>query len=359
MSRGTIARINSAAANHNLKVIQKKYPDAKIWAVVKANAYGHGAIKLTAKLTHCDGFAVATLDEALELRQADIKKPILLLEGCLNVLQTKSALDNGLTLTLHCIEQIEDLEKLAETEQYALQTLWLKVDTGMHRLGLALNDLKDSFERLAKIKWINNIGVMTHFSSADELDNDFTQLQITRLKQYLPKNCSLISMANSAAIFNPVESTNDWVRPGIAMYGASPFVGVTAKELNLLPVMQLSAPIIAIRDVEIGEGTGYGKIWTAKRKTKIATVAIGYGDGYPRACKQGAPVFVNGKRVELIGRVSMDLITIDVSDVAVSLYDQVELWGNEISVDEVASYCDSIGYELLTRVSARVMYQYD
>jgi len=359
MSRGTIAHINSVAANHNCQVIQKKYPDTKIWAVLKANAYGHGAKKLAPKLNNCDGFAVATLDEGLDLRQVNTDKPIILLEGCLSVLQTKKALDNQLTLALHCVEQIEDLEKIAQSNSYSNQTVWLKVDTGMHRLGLPLEDLIQCFDRLEKIDWIDNIGVMTHFACADDVNDGFTQLQIDRFNEYLPKKCTLISMANSAAIFNFKDTIKDWVRPGIAMYGASPIANINAKDLGLLPVMALNAPIIAIRDVDVGESTGYGKIWTAKQKTTIATVAIGYGDGYPRACKQGAPVFINGKRAKLIGRVSMDLITIDVTNIDVQLYDQVELWGNNISVDEIAKYCDSIGYELLTRLTSRVEYQYD
>ena len=358
MSRDTIARINVAAANHNLQIIRKQSGNAKIWAVVKADAYGHGASILAPQFIDCDGYAVATLAEALELRQAKIDKPILLLEGCIFGDQSKIALDNDLSLVLHCIEQIEDLEKYTQQGDYADLTVWLKVDSGMHRLGFATHDIAVIFSRLEKIKGVKHVGLMSHFASADEIENDFTQVQIDRLLQNLPQNCSLISMANSAAIFNYPESHNDWVRPGIALYGATPIRSKSAKELGLLPVMQLVAPIIAIREIEAGESTGYGLSWTAQRHTKIATVAIGYADGYPRTCKQGTPVFVNAQRAPLIGRVSMDMITIDVTDIDVSIYDEVELWGENVSVDEVATYCDTIGYELLTRLAKRVEHQY-
>ncbi|BCE02585.1 alanine racemase [Marinicellulosiphila megalodicopiae] len=362
MSRGTIARINMGAANHNLAVIQKNCPDAKIWAVVKANAYGHGATSFAPKLKHCHGFAVATLNEALALRQSGIHKPILLLEGCLNVKQTKVALENKCSLVLHNIEQIEDLEKLTQNlafNQISDRTIWLKVDTGMHRLGLPIDQLQISYDRITKLSWVKQVGVMSHFSCADDSENTFTDLQIKRLKQALPSDCTLVSMANSAGIFNYSESICDWVRPGIALYGASAILNKSAESLGLLPVMELTAPIIAIRQVEKGESTGYGNIWTATKPTKIATVAIGYGDGYPRTCLQGTPVFVNQTRAELIGRVSMDLITIDVTDIDVKLYDTVQLWGKDISVDEVASHCGTIGYELLTRITSRVQYIYE
>ena len=361
MIRGTIAYIDKSALNHNLQRIRSQVGDRFIWAVVKANAYGHGALAVTDSLQQADGFAVATLDEALLIRQRQPEKPIMLLEGCIDAEQTKVASQHKLTLVIHSLQQVTELESLKQVGHS--HCIWLKIDTGMHRLGIAPKQVDEVLTRLNRLGWVEQVGVMSHFSCADQPEH----VENTRQKHLLLQSMSskvlasksvVVSMANSAAIFSQADSLFDAVRPGIALYGATALADRSAKDLGLKAVMTLTAPIIALRKIEQGEGCGYGLNWQAQQDSMIATVAIGYGDGYPRNMQTGAPVIVNGQRVPLVGRVSMDLITIDVTGIEVSIGDNVELWGKQLPVDEVAAFCDSIGYELLTRLSARVSYQY-
>lgn len=356
MSRGTRAIIDLAALKHNHQVIRQQTPNSKIWSVVKANGYGHGATRIAQALAgDTDGFAVATLDEALELRKTGIERPILLLEGAATAEQTGIACKQDIEQVIHSIEQLQWLSESAMAAK-----VWLKIDTGMHRLGIQLDQLAQVTADLRCQPQLTLVGIMTHLASADETDQQQTEAQLAifaKAQALLPDVAHCI--ANSAATVNRPSSHCDWVRPGIVLYGASPFADRTATQLGLQPVMTLLAPVIAVRTIEAGEQVGYGGTWTATRRTKVATLAIGYADGYPRHAPNGTPVWLNGQQVTLIGRVSMDMITVDVTDLShVALGDEAVLWGKEVSVDIVASACQTIGYELLTRRSLRVPLQF-
>lgn len=351
MSRGTLAVINMDAYQHNLKVIQQKAPHSQVWAVIKADAYGHGALNAAKALDNASGFAVATVGEALKLRRSGIVKPILLLEGCISSSQLFQSVENNLTPVIHNRDQLSWLDNLSKFNPI---DIWLKVDTGMHRVGF------DPFEILQLIPDIKNhplvktVNIMSHFACADEINHPLNQLQLDRFSQFTRLNLAC-SFANSAAIWQFPESHHQWTRPGISLYGASPFADQSAESLGLKPVMTLKSRVIAERTISEGETVGYGARWSARKSSKIATIAIGYGDGYPRHAPDGTPVWINGQEVPLAGKVSMDMLTIDVSDVSGSVLDQeVELWGENLPVDRVASHIGTIGYELLTRVSPRV-----
>ncbi|WP_119393330.1 alanine racemase [Salinibius halmophilus] len=356
MSRGTRAIIDLAALRFNHQKVRQLAPNSKIWSVVKANGYGHGATRIAQALAaSTDGFAVATLDEACELRQAGIDKPILLLEGTASAGQTGVACEENIELVIHNPEQLQWL-----VEQKKPARVWLKIDTGMHRLGISVAQVAEFAKQVSNQLHLTLVGIMTHLASADEPDNPQTDEQLAQFAQaqaLLPNVQHCIS--NSAATVSLVDTHANWIRPGIILYGASPFADKTAKQLGFKPVMSLLAPVIAVRNIDVGEKVGYGGNWTAKRPTSVATLAIGYADGYPRHAPNGTPVWLNGQQVELIGRVSMDMITVDVTDLAhVELGDEAVLWGEQVSVDTVASACNTIGYELLTRRSLRVPLQF-
>ncbi|WP_394170395.1 alanine racemase [Saccharospirillum alexandrii] len=354
MSRGTCAYMDPSALQYNLQRVRTLAPGVRIWAVVKADGYGHGAVQVAQALHQADGFAVATLAEAQALRDAGIDSPILLLEGTLGPLQALDAVRLGCDTVVHQTEQLSYLEAMAD--RLGKQRIWLKVDTGMHRLGVAPAQVPEFVKRIQAIRPMQPVNLMTHFSSADEPEAPYTAMQIARfneLARALPG--THLCLANSAGVMAWPESHADWVRPGIMLYGASPGFGKTGLALGLKPAMRLTAPVIALRTVPAGEWVGYGARWQAKRESRIATLAIGYGDGYPRHAPDNTPVWLSGQRVPLVGKVSMDMLTVDVTDAPqVQLGDSAELWGEHLSVDEVASHIGTVGYELLTRVSPRV-----
>jgi alanine racemase len=320
--------------------------------VVKANAYGHGAGRVASVLKDADGFAVSTFDEAKSLRNEGIKHPIILLEGVTDQNHLGALAEHGFDCVLHCWEQLEDLDRLAT--DYTLN-VWLKIDTGMHRLGFQTSDIDKVKERLMSYPQIKLNGLMTHLACADDSKN--AQVSESQVEQFLSvtSNADVTSIANSAAIVTNQKWHGDWVRPGIMLYGASPVADVTTEALGLKPAMAFTTPVIAIRNIAEGECVGYGHRWKAKRNSIIATLAVGYGDGYPRHAPDGTPVFLNGQIVPLVGRVSMDMIMVDVTDsLHVAVGDTAELWGANLPVDQVAKAIGTIGYELLTRVSPRV-----
>lgn len=354
MSRGTCAHMDPSALRYNLQRVKTLAPRARIWAVVKADGYGHGAVQVAQSLHLADGFAVATLAEAQSLREAGIDAPILLLEGTLGPLQALDAVRLGCDTVVHQTEQLAFLEAMADRLEQ--QRIWLKIDTGMHRLGVAPEQVPGFVARIQAICPGQPVNLMTHFASADEPETPYTALQIARFNELataLPD--TRLCLANSAGVMAWSDSHADWVRPGIMLYGASPGLGKTGLELGLKPAMRLTAPVIALRTVPAGDWVGYGARWQAARESRIATLAIGYGDGYPRHAPDGTPVWLGGRRVPLVGKVSMDMLTVDVTDAPqIQLGDPAELWGNHLSVDEVASHIGTVGYELLTRVSPRV-----
>jgi len=350
-SRKTYSIINLPALVSNYNQIANLAPKSETIAVIKANAYGHGAIEVAKYLSpHVPALAVAFIDEAIELRGAGITLPILIMEGPLAYEDFSIALQQNYWLMLHTAEQVDWLNKI--TPSYSGK-LWLKVDTGMNRLGIKPNEVDNILTKLTP-EQLQSLVLCTHFSSSEELDNPKTLLQIQQFERINQKACFKKSLANSAGILNWPQSHGDYNRLGLALYGATP---IPAKNLavKLTPVMTLQSTIIGLRQLNIGESVGYGEIWQAKRPSVIATIAIGYADGYPRNAKNGTPVFIKGQIAPIAGRVSMDMLTIDVTDIDnVNLGDIVELWGENLAIETVAEYLDTINYELLTRVSNRV-----
>jgi alanine racemase len=351
MSRPNQARLDLDALRHNVTVARALAPHSRIMAVVKANAYGHGAVTIaTALESQVDALAVACLEEAVELRSAGVSAPVLLLEGVFEPRELVTAAELGLWLTIHNEQQLDWLESTALP---APVHCWLKVDTGMNRLGIRPAQAPACFKRLqAQDKVAGEIVVYTHFACADKLQSEKTPQQLAAFEA-LPIDVPR-SAANSAGLLAWPASHYDWVRPGYMLYGHSPLVDEHHNAASLQPVMTLASAIISLREVDTGEAVGYGGTWIAQRPSRIATVTIGYGDGYPRQAPNGTPVLVNGQRAALAGCVSMDMITVDVTDLEnVQLGDEVILWGKGLPLSEVAQCAATIGYELTTRMPAR------
>ena len=355
MSRGTRAQISQSALRHNFQRVQYYAPNAKVWAVVKANGYGHGATLVATTLGDADGFAVSTIAEGIALRNDGIRQPIILLEGVTDSSHLAVASDYDLICVVHCDEQLRQIVSFQNTPTL---TVWLKIDTGMHRLGFSTGDVARARQLLATLPNVTLAGVMTHFACADNpLQRKVTEQQLLLfLSQTLVNDCT--SIANSAAIITDQNWHGDWVRPGIMLYGASPLADKTAADLDLKAAMTFVSPVIALHKVRQGDSIGYGLRWQAVRDSLIATLAVGYGDGYPRHAPDGTPVWLNGEIVPLAGRVSMDMIMVDVTDLTcVSVGDIAELWGQNLPVDLVAQHIGTIGYELVTRLSPRVEHE--
>lgn len=353
----TQAVINLVACKHNLSVAKQASPDSKNIAVIKANGYGHGMVEVAKALTDADAFAVARIDEAIKLRQAGITKSILLLEGFFSAEELSLVQQYNLDSVIHTEDQIQLLEESIDEKISVV----IKVDSGMHRLGFNHKSIKKVKERLEMCSSVEqSMSVMTHFSDADDKHNNKTLNQIeTFYKSIEDLSFSEISMANSAGILGWPQSHAACNRPGIMLYGVSPFINSTASDRNLKPVMTLSSKLISIKEVKKGESIGYGSTYTCEKDMLVGTVAIGYGDGYPRHAKTGTPVLVNGKRCSLLGRVSMDMICVDLDHQAdAKIGDPVVLWGDGLPVEEIAESADTIAYELLCGVTSRVEFSY-
>lgn len=339
-----IASISQSALSHNLSVVREYAPNSKLVCMVKANAYGHH-LNTIKPLLQADILAVSELSEARQLRLLSTR-PILLLSGVYNDDDLHEAVHLNCHLVVHDLSQLNIITNTSHTVN-----VWLKVDTGMHRLGLSEQELDTCLKELKDHSNIHIECVMSHYACADEKNhlqniqqlNSFNQLTLASVAR---------SMANSAAILNFPESHFEYVRPGIMLYGVSPFA---VADKRLRPVMELSAPIISIKTVKTGDSIGYGATWQAAANTKIAIIGIGYGDGYPRHAKNNTPVLINDTLCPLVGRVSMDLICIDIGDLNAAIGDKAILWGHDkLPIETIASYSDTIGYELLTSVSGRV-----
>jgi len=348
--RKTEAHIDLDTIRANFALASSLAPRSKTLPVIKANAYGHGMLRVAEALRDdAPAFAVATIDEALELREAGIGKPLLVLQGVMTQAACKVAASKKLTLVVHSVEQLEVL--FAARVSLAA---WLKVDTGMHRLGLSPGDVADAHRRL-NASGIDVQVVCTHLACADDLDNDATRSQLARFDAATAGLGLPRSIANSAGVLAWPGSHAEWNRPGYMLYGSSPFARYVESASGLQAAMTLRSEIIAIRAVAQGEPVGYGERWTAERPSIIGTVAIGYADGYPRHAPNGTPTLVNGKLAPLVGTVSMDAITIDLTEHDnAAVGDSVELWGTGIAVNSVAEAAGTIGYQLLTGVSSRV-----
>ncbi len=360
MPRPLVATIDRAALTHNLTLVQQLTRGARTWAVIKADAYGHGINAAAQAFDAADGLALIELENAIRLRELGWKKPILLLEGCYAALDWHAAAEHRLTCVIHSDEQLSEFEATPLARKL---DIYLKFNTGMNRLGFRIERARDLATRLVLNAGVGEITLMTHFARADERDGHLDQLRaFVQATAGLP---FARSVANSAACFdfdrvgsNESASTgNDAVRPGIMLYGATPFSHATksANSLRLKPAMSLTTEIIGVQSLKAGETVGYGATYTASKSERIAVIACGYADGYPRSAGTGTPVLVAGQRTRLVGRVSMDKITVDVTDIELArVGTPVELWGTQLPVDEVAAAAGTIGYELLTAVAPRV-----
>lgn len=337
-------------------------------AVVKADAYGHGAARVAAALDDADGYAVARLGEALALRAAGIDKPILLLEGVFSADELAHALAARLDLAVHDPSQIAMLEQAgvpgatSAGDAPSRPVVWMKVDTGMNRLGFRPEQALAARARLLACRAApRELRLMTHLARADEDDDAPTAAQLARFATLVSQWTAVsgarpaVSIGNSAGALRGGAAQGDWIRPGIAVYGASPFAGRSAAALGLAPVMTLETAVIALREVPVGEGVGYGATWRAARPSRIAILAVGYADGLPRHLPSGAPVLIGDRPAPLAGRVSMDMTAVDVTDLPqVAVGDRAVLWGRGLPVEEVAARAGTIGYELFCGVAPRV-----
>ena len=338
--------LDPQALQHNLNRVRQCAPDSKVMAVIKANAYGHGMLRVADVLSgeqQVDAFAVATAGEAFALRAHGSSKPVTVFHGFSSLQELKRMAELDIRPAIHCMEQIG----LLESYRGDALDVWLKLDTGMHRLGIPMAQLDTAMHRLQQHPAIGEIDILSHFANADDPDNNLNNKQIESIIKARNRFNSRLSLANSAAICALADSHFDWIRPGIMLYGASPLQHKSAAELDLQPAMRFTSQLIAIQSLRMGDAIGYGSSWRCPQHMPVGIVAAGYGDGYPRHAQPGTPVQVNGQRASLVGRVSMDSIYVDLRDIEASVGDEVELWGGDLPVDAVAQTAGTIAYELL------------
>lgn len=360
MSRPAEVVINLSALRHNFSRIRTLAPNSKIMAIVKADAYGHGLARIAQTLEDADAFGVACLEEARELREANIKQRIILLEGPYSAEELTEISDSGLDIVVHDISQVEMLE---QTKIKNSISIWLKLDTGMHRLGFLPEFTSQVFARLQASPYVKEIRLMTHLASANDRENSMTSEQIQCFSEIIESMTTDSKLektiANSAGLLAFPEAHVDWVRPGIMLYGVSPFTDSHGPQEKLKPVMTLQSKLITVKKLKAGEPVGYGATWRCPEDMSVGVVAAGYGDGYPRHAPSGTPVLVNGKRVELIGRASMDMLTVDLrTQENAKTGDPVILWGEGLPVEEVANHAQTIPYEVLCGVHKRLKFNY-
>ncbi|MBL1321597.1 MAG: alanine racemase [Methylophaga sp.] len=354
-----VAHIDLTALQHNLACVKQFAPDSRVMSVIKANAYGHGIIEVARALSASDAFSVARLSEGLRLREAGIKHAIVVLEGVNTASELQLAADNEISVVFNTLLQVEIA--VSTTLSKALHFCWVMVETGMHRLGIQAEKLEQAIQNLNRTDNIlGSIGLMSHFANADLLGDDRNQQQLDKIKQCAHQYDLAVSMANSAAILSFPDSHADWVRPGIMLYGSSPFKAQSASSLNLKPVMKLTSTLIAIQNLQAGDEVGYGGDWVAEYATRVGIVNIGYGDGYLRQLSNTGLVMIQDKIVDVLGRVSMDMIAIDLSHVLhAKVGNDVILWGCEqLPIDDIANKANTISYELLCQISERVTREY-
>ncbi|WP_462380139.1 alanine racemase [Pseudomonas sp. Marseille-QA0892] len=352
------ALIDLQALRHNYR-LARELSGAKALAVVKANAYGHGAVRCAKALgDEADGFAVAAIEEALELREAGITRPILLLEGIFEADELRLVMAHDLWIVVHAPWQVEAIERAAIETPIRV---WLKVDSGMHRVGFHPAEYRDVWDRLNGSGKVRDIVLMTHFSRADELDCLRTDEQLATFEAARAGLPGEVSLRNSPAVLGWPTVPSDWVRPGLMLYGATPFDAPQAAAARLQPVMTVESRIIAIRDLPAGEPVGYGARFVTDKPTRVGIVAMGYADGYPRHAPTGTPVFVDGRPGRLIGRVSMDMLTVDLTDhPGAGVGSTVELWGRNVPASAVAEAAETIPYEIFCNLKrVQVTYQGD
>lgn len=349
MNKLAWAEISLDAISHNFKYLSS-CSSGQLMAVIKADAYGHGSIKVAQALSdNCDMFAVARIEEAIALRDAGIQQKITILSGCVSTDHFKLCETHHFTPCIYNQTGLSNAIAINQTFD-----IWLKIDTGMHRLGLTDQEINNAIKNIENSQ-LKLFGIMSHFACADTPNAAKNQIQNNAFSDILDQhNIATTSIENSAALLEKKQQRHHWQRAGIALYGINP-QGNKALE-NIKPVMQLKSRVIHIQKIKKGETVGYGETWQAKKDSSIATVAIGYADGYPRHAKNGTPVLINGEQLPLAGRVSMDLITVDISNAKheIKIGDEVTLWGKGLPCEIIAEHCQSIAYELLSQVNKRV-----
>ncbi len=353
--RTATAVIDLHALSNNYRLIQSLSPDAKVLAVLKANGYGHGLERIANALPDADAFGVARLDEALALRSAGIEKPIVLLEGFFAKEDIETLALNNLETIVHNEQQLDAIMNAELTKPLKV---WLKIDTGMHRLGINPEQLPYFYRALSQSNNVEKpIVLMSHLASADEKNNAATPKQMALFDELTANFRLEKSLANSAGVLLWPQSHYQWIRPGLLLYGVSPLPS-DIKVAGIAPVMTLQSSLISVREITAGEAVGYSGAWISEKNTTIGVVAIGYGDGYPRHAPNGTPVMINGRRVPLIGRVSMDMISVDLGQQSQDqVGDIATLWGKGLAVEEVAAFATTIPYELLCNITRRVHIQ--
>ncbi len=357
MARPTVAHIDLSAIRHNLEVAKAQAPTAQVLAVVKANAYGHGAVAVAETLAGtADAFAVACTEEALELRESGLDAPIVLLEGVFAPEELDIADTARLGLVVHGEDQ---LRWVLDARPNSPFWVWLKMDTGMHRLGFAPEDYAATHSALRGCPHVGEIVLMTHLARADEPSHPGTADQLAVFRSHAGTLPGPFSAANSAAVIDHAKARGQWLRPGIMLYGATPFGETHPSAALLRPTMALESHLIGVRELDPGEAVGYGGRFVCTAPTRVGVVAAGYADGYPRHARDGTPVAVNGKPSRIIGRVSMDMLTVDLSSQPEAKPgDPVQLWGDRVAVNAVAAASGTIAYQLFTGLSARVPRRY-
>ena len=348
------ATVDLAAVRHNLARVREYAPRSKVMAAIKADAYGHGAVPVGRALQQAgvDAFAVACLEEALVLREAGLSTPIALLEGVLSLEEAEQASRLQLQVVVHAFWQLQLLQRLPAQQPL---TLWFKLDSGMHRLGFPLHAAHELLAALqARPAW-NLAGWITHLACADEADNAMTPRQVTAFEQALHGLPGPRSVANSAGLIAWPQARVDWVRPGLMLYGASPLPGQTGADLGLRPAMRVESRLIAVHELEAGETVGYGATFRCPQRMRVGVVAVGYADGVHRILPTGAPVLIHGRRAPMVGRVSMDMITVDLRELPQAQPgDSVTLWGPGLPAEEVAGWAGTLAYELFCGLTNRV-----
>ncbi len=353
MSRPIHALIDLTALEHNLSVVRRHTPRSRVMVVIKADAYGHGLLRAAEAFKSADGFAMLELDAAIRLREAGYRQPILLIEGFFSISELALFERYQFGTVIHHSEQ---LEMLPVYRRAGGLDVFLKLNTGMNRLGFTPEQFPAALESLKSNPAVGQITLMTHFACADEPNGGREVARQLQCFNAATAGCNLSrSLANSAAILRYPETHADWVRPGIMLYGASPFSDTTASELDLCPAMTVSSRIIAVQNLRSGDGIGYGHIFHADRPMRVGIVAGGYADGYPRHASIGTPVLVNGRRTRILGRVSMDMLHVDLSGIeSADVGSPVTLWGKGMPIDEVAQSASTISYELLCSLAPRI-----
>ena len=355
MKRAAFARINLSNLKHNLAIVRNIASTSKVMAVVKADAYGHGMLEICKGLSDADAFSVAYINEALELRKHGIEQPILALQGFSNLHDLKQAIQHDVQVVIHNREQLQILKSYTASPDYSpasnLPTLnvLVKCDTGMHRLGFSVEEFKDVVVELkAELSPESTLCLMTHLACADEIESQATAQQLQCFDKLVKDMTLEQSIANSAGVLAWPESRRDWIRPGLVLYGINPLAKSDGQSsIGLRPVMSLHAPIISIKHCKKGEKVGYGGDFCCPSDMLIGIIAIGYADGYPRHLKTAPSVLIGVKKAPLIGRVSMDMIAVDLSGIETQVGNVAELWGESIPVEDVAEHAETISYELL------------